>query len=430
MSSLIRKALFAAVAIGAIAPVAGAQQRMAGPRWQGWVGCWTAVSNAVAWDSNNGEPTTVCVTPTSDTASVDIITLASKKVVGRARVTANGQAVPLSAGACTGTEQARFSADGRRVFMRSMVDCNGSKTETSSLLAITSAGEWIDVRSVASGGASNVRVARYRESAISPDLPPGIVAAIGPRSIGATGARIAAGSTFGNDAIIEASKFVDAGVVSGWIMESGQRFAVDAWSLTQLADAGVPGQVTDAMIDVSNPRGNSMGTYANRGRYVEPYGRGASDWWDQDTGMRISVYSYPTYDPWGFGWGWGYPIGYFGNYGRAYDYGRGLAVVGLGWGYGFGYGSGYGRGRSIGYYYPPVIVLHQGNGGGGDYTHGQAVNGGGYTTGRTATPTPSTSAGGVPTGTTTPSPSGSTTGAPSAPTKAAESSGRTAKPRP
>ncbi len=435
MSAVIRRTIITALAIAAIGQVAGAQQPVTGPRWQGWVGCWTAVANAGAWDSNNGPPATVCVAPTSEATAVDVVTLVDNKVVGRNRIDANGQPHPLSAGGCTGSEQARFSTDGRRVFMRSMVDCQGAKTETSALLAITATGDWIDVRSVASGGASNVRVARYRETTVPASVPADLTAAMTNRGLGAAGARIASSAPFSNDAIIEASKFVDAGVVQGWIMESGQRFAVDAWSLMQLADAGVPGQITDAMVQVSNPRqAHSTTVYASNGRYATPYGRGASDWWDQDTGERIIVYSYPAYDPWGFGWGFGYPLGYYPGYGRSYSYGRGLSyTVGLGWGYGFGYGYGAGYNtRGVGYYYPPVIVLHQTNGGG--YDHGKATKGEGYSAGPQGAPstpaTPGTLAGTAgSTGAQVPTAGASSTSSQS-PAKAASSSGRTAKGRP
>jgi len=200
-------------------------------------------------------------------------------------------------------------------------------------------------------------------------------------------------------------------VVEAWLLERGQRFALDAKTLMQLADAGVPARVTDAMVAVSNPQQFAVAHEAPATQYNRPD--------DEVTGRRIPVFlAPPPYDP----YGWGYS-----------PYGYGYPYSGYGYnGYGYGYGGYYG--------YPyfggaPVIVAPGGNvpGGGG----GRMVKGQGYqpgvgasSTGRTARPrnqpTPSDTRSSGSSTSSGASSSGSTSSGSSQPA----STTRTAKPRP
>jgi hypothetical protein len=188
-----------------------------------------------------------------------------------------------------------------------------------------------------------------------------------------------AGSSFSTKAIIEASHTVDAAVVESWVSEAGQAFPIDARSLNELASAGVPARVTDAMIAVSRPTEvathhvymypyspygwNSVeGQYGGyeRNRSYGPYDRTSVDTWDQGNRSRLTVNIY-EYDPWGwsafpFGYRFGAPaFGYGLRYGNGSRFGDGSGL-GYGWGYeSRRYGT---SGSRVGYYYPPVIVLH------------------------------------------------------------------------
>jgi len=181
----------------------------------------------------------------------------------------------------------------------------------------------------------------------------------------AQGARVATGADIGTTAVIEASKKASPAVVEAWLLERGQHFSLDATTLVQLADAGIPARVTDAMVAVSNPQKFAVAHVDPTTQYNRPE--------DDVTGRRIPVYLVPPpYDP--FLWG-------YSNYG---------------YGYGYGYGSPYGYGAYGNYYgYPyyggtPIIVVP---GSGNVPGHGRMVNGSGYqpsvgagNTGRTAHP--------------------------------------------
>jgi hypothetical protein len=355
-------------------------------------------------------PRIVCITPTRDPDVVDIAAIAGGKVVTRDRIDASGRPQAIDGTGCKGSQTARWSADGRRVFLKSSVNCEGVQTEMSAILAMTASGNWLDVRRVAAGEGTDVRVARYRDVGMPRDVPTEVASLIDTRgNFVVQDARVDNAAPVGPNAIIEASRMVDASVVEAWVVENGQRYDFDARTLTQLADAGVPARVTDAMVSVTKEA-----QLADRGErdvyYYSPYGwntygasyghngRGSADAWNQGTSSRTTTeyYSgersrlvvnvYTTYDPWGFGY-WpygGYRYGYA-PFGYGFRYGHGQLI---GFDYFNPYGSYWGRSypylsnprNRVGYTYPPVIVLHN------DPTNtaprGRSVKGEGYTPGR------------------------------------------------
>ena len=391
-----------------------AQEARAGSRWLGWVGCWTASvpgASAFATPAENG--TFVCITPAAQASdAIDLTTIGGGKVVSTQRIDASGVERPVDAKGCTGVQRAAWSADERRVYLRSSSTCDGLKSTTSGILSMTSNGEWLDVRGMSSYGSQNVRVARYRDAGIPASVPAEIATALRERSGGADVARLRAGASIGATAVIEASRSADSSVVAAWLLEREQRFALDAKTLVQLADAGVPGAVTDAMVAVSNP------TVFRVARASAP-----ADSLPLETvssRRRTSAMVVP-YDPWLWGtygldsYRYGYPYGY--GYGYGYS------------GYGYGYNNGY-----YGGYAPPIIIVNPRDPGAA--AAGQMVRGRGYTqpggspsTGSTARERPSTSQ-----PTYTPSSSGSSSSSPSSSGSSGSSSGgssegRTAKPR-
>jgi hypothetical protein len=289
------------------------------------------------------------------------------KVLATKTIDASGAAQPIEAKDCTGTQSAEWSADARRVYLKATANCAGTTRTTSGILAMSPTGEWLDVQGIAAGEGENVRVARYRDAGLPETLPADIKSALEGRNASVQGARVAVGANVGTAAVIEASKKATPAVVEAWLLERGQRFALDAKTLMQLADAGVPARVTDAMVAVSNPQQFAVAHEAPATQYNRPE--------DEVTGRRIPVFlAPPPYDP--FSWGYS-PYGY--GYGYPYGYGYN----------GYGYG-GYGYGGYYGYpYYGRVIVVPVGNVPSG----GRMVRGQGYqpgvgasSTGRSAKP--------------------------------------------
>ena len=399
-----------AAALVSLTAATSAAQSNSGSRWQGWLGCWTAAAPDLLVP---GAVPLVCITPTPNADVVDVMTIADGKVVATKHIDASGREQPMDVKDCSGTQRAEWSADGRRVYLKAVATCGGTSRTTSGILAIAPSGDWLDVQGVAAGEGENVRVAHYRDAGLPSTLPANIAAALEGRSISVQGARIAAGAAVGTNAVIEASKAATPAVVEAWLLERGQKFSLDARTLVQLADAGVPARVTDAMVAVSNPKAFAVA-------HPEPRDNGLDD---DVAGRRISVYMTPMYDPWGWGYSPYSGYGYGNNYG-GYNYGaRGYGGYGYG---GYGYPGYYGG--------APVIII--GQPGGVSSGHGRMVKGQGYvpdvpagTTERRAVPrssspasTPDRSAG---------SSSGSSSSGSSSPAPApAPAPQRTARPRP
>ncbi len=338
------------------ATAAGAQQARVGPKWVAWVGCWTASpAGESAFVPAPASGPVVCITPSASGDAADFTTVDSGKVVSTQRIDASGVEARVDATGCTGTQRANWSADERRIYLRSASNCNGVNSTTSAILAISASGEWLDIHDVKSYGSDNVRVARYRDAGIPAALPAQIASVLRERGVGVEAARMAAGGDVGPTAVIEASRAADSLVVAAWLTEREQHFHVDAKTLVQLAEAGVPGAVTDVLVAASNP---GVFQFA---RAAQPEDRGTTIYTDAGgRRRRVSAMGEP-YDPWSWGsLGYGYPIGYgYGSlgYGR-YGYN----------GYGYGYGGYYGG------YVPPIVVVTSGT-----QSRGQMVKGRGYT---------------------------------------------------
>ena len=395
-------ALAAAMAFVALGG-AGAQQAGTAAHWQAWLGCWTASAPGTAYGSAQFAAPIVCVVPTSNADVVEIATIADGKVIKRDSIDASGREKALRSPDCEGVQMARWSADGRRAYLSSTSSCSGLVTKATSILAVTPAGDWLDIRGVAAGGGENVRVARYRDIGIPNSVPADIAEVLRGRSMSSLSARVAAGATIGTAAVTEATRLSNASVVQAWLLERGQRFSLNANELVALADAGMPAGVTDALVAVSYPDAFQVARADDNALN--------SDEVDSRSRRVVPVYLDPYYSP----YDWGYSRYGYDRYGSPYGYGYG----GVG-GYG-GYNGGYSG--------PIVIVTGTQSAGGGS---SQMVKGQGYTenrpsssSGRSASPNaPSPSAGSSGSS----SSSGQSQGQTQQPSQPAES--RTAKPRP
>jgi len=412
MNRLAQAARTAAIAAAlvSLSAATGTAQQASGSRWQGWLGCWTAAAPDALVPTN---APVVCITPTSNADVVNVATIQDGKVLATKPIDASGSVQAIEAKDCTGTQSAEWSADARRVYLKATANCAGTTRTTSGILAMSPTGEWLDVQGISAGEGENVRVARYRDAGLPENLPADIKSALEGRNTSVQGARIAAGANIGTTAVIEASKKATPAVVEAWLLERGQRFALDANTLVQLADAGVPARVTDALVAVSNPQQFAVAHPTPDVQYNR------AD--DEVTGRRIPVFlAPPPYDP----YGWGY---------AGYGYGYGYP-------YGYGYGSRYGYPYGGYYGYPyyggaPVIVVPGGNVPGGN--GGRMVKGEGYqpgvgatSTGRTARPRNQPSPSDTRSAGSSTSAGSSSAGSSSSGSSQPSSTTRTAKPRP
>jgi hypothetical protein len=338
-------------------------------RWQPWIGCWQPApppspDGATFSLPRNSNAPIVCVAPSTDAraaSSVDVVTIANGKVESRDAIDASGQSVSRSKQGCNGVESANWSANGRRLYMTSDFDCPGGlKRVTSGLFAISPGGDWINVQSVKANGSSGITVLHYNSVATPSAAPADVAQALSDRALASNTARAAAAANLTTADIVEASHKADSSVVAAWIVDRGQKFNVDANQLVALADAGLPGNVTDAMVAVSYPKEfvvNRAGQNADALPASDGNDVGGADIQRAEENTDVRVMTMPAYSPYGYSpfayapygfYGYGYsPYGYspygYSPYG-ALPYG----------GYYSPYAAGYG-----GYYWnsAPVIIL-------------------------------------------------------------------------
>lgn len=336
------------------AATAGAQARGADPRWDPWVGCWQYSET-----STNAQSTLVCVVPAAGKSAVDIVSIANGKEVQRDRIGATGERQPSTKDGCGGWESAQWSADGRRIYMKSELTCPNALQRTSDgLFAMSAAGEWIAVQAVRAGGGSGMQVVRYRDAGVPAGVPAEIASALSGRAVALSASRLAAGASIGSAEVLDASRQVDAGVVQAWLVERGQRFEIGAKELASLADAGVPGSVTDVMVALAYPKTFAIDPANYDGAMRAPTGTSLNR-----TKPMYGIFGYPSfglgYDPYYSRYGYSpyrySPYGYYSPYGLGYS--------------SYGSGSGWYFNRS-----PYVIISSRQSA-----PHGQTIKEGGYT---------------------------------------------------
>lgn len=342
-----------------LAPAANAQDARADGSWQGLLGCWqpvtaTSADTYSAWmeqRARDAEAPRLCIVPTANTQAVEFVTVAGGKVTTRDTIDAGNAHLARKRDNCDGWAGAAWSMDGRRVYLTSQYSCDGSVSRSSSgMLAMSSDGQLMQIDEIASGGTKSVRVARYRSVA----APEGITldSALVPRAdaIPVTAVRASMSGALTGADIVDAVKNVDQLVVEAWLVERGDRFVVDAKRLAALADAGVPGRITDLMVALAYPRVFALDQSTRVASMATPVGSG-----------RTVYATLPPSDPFGYQSGFGYrPYGYspYSYLYGGYPYNR----------YGYGY-----------FYQPPVVIVRGSGGGSPSRPHGHAVNGRGYT---------------------------------------------------
>jgi hypothetical protein len=216
--------------------------------WLAWHGCWREVTD----DGAGGQM--LCVLPGDDATEARIVTFAEGVSGVFTTLRVDGIARAVEDGGCTGTEVASWSQDGRRVFLRSELDCQGLRRVSTGILAMVAENEWIDVQAATMGQQHATRQLRYRAVGIGeapeqvrPLLPVG-------RDLARESARLHTSAPLQIEDVIEASALVAPPVLQGLLAARRHGFSMDARSLVQLETAGVPRDVIDVVVALSYPK--------------------------------------------------------------------------------------------------------------------------------------------------------------------------------
>ncbi len=373
-------------------------------RWGAFLGCWEPVGETV-------EQGMLCVRPAE--GGVEIITVVEGEITTSDLLVADGAARQRTLEGCEGSESARFSMDGRRVFTRSDFVCGEELPRTATgIMSMTAPTRWLDVRSVDVDGEAVAWVQEYRLVGPERVAEAGIEDPTLGIGMAVRSARMAASRPIRLSDVEEAVAEVDPKAVEAWVAARGERFELNADALMRLDDAGVPASVIDVVVAVSYPerfqidepidgagmRGTRVADMGDYDRNRDRYGYGGRNCWGSRFGYYgvRSLYWNPFY--------YGYSSCYSPYY-SPYSYGYGF------YGYPFG-----------GYYYTPrpIIITERTS------SRARVINGRGYSSGRTGN-SGAASRGGA--GGARVTPAGASAGSGGSRASGGASTGRKAKPR-
>ena len=385
----IRGMFSAAALLFIAAQPAEAQQR----DWSGWHGCW----QGIGLDVPVGEM--LCILPGENAATVRLATVSNNTIVSEAQLRADGVARAVEEGGCKGTERATFSADGRRIYTASEMDCGPGtiKRTSTGIIAMVNESEWIDAQAVTVEGQHAARTTRFQSVPVS-RLDESIAALLpAEQRLAQETARLHAAAPLTQEHVIEATRVAAAPVVEAVLAARQQGFKLDVESLRGLKSAGVPPSTIDVMVALSYPQEFAVEEQsAAAAQHVMPESRSYRDdcYYDPFFGVRS-------------GCGYGYD---------RYGYSR----------YGYSPYSSYGYYGGF-YNRPPVVVVvtptSEIQGG------GSVVKGRGYTRSKTSTTPTSTTSSSRPSTSSAGSSSGTSTSGGSSSSGTSSTPVRTAKPR-
>lgn len=243
LRTLLGPAALALIAVAA--PVRAEAQASSG--WQAWFGCWTASGEVVS------ESRTTCVTPGDDVLTARFLTIDEDGVAGESIIQADGVARPVEEGGCVGTQSARFSADGRRVFTRSDLTCASAPRVSTGILGFVAGDRWVDSQGLTVRDQHAARTVRY-QAVSTAGMPAEVLEALaGDQGLAREAARLDATAPLGATGIIEASAEVAPPALEGFLAEMDQGPRLTADELVMLADHGVPSSTIDVMVALGYP---------------------------------------------------------------------------------------------------------------------------------------------------------------------------------
>jgi hypothetical protein len=382
--------------------------------WDAWYGCWRATGEASLGAG------VVCVLPGDDASTIRIVTVEDGAVAGESVLRADGVSRAVDDGGCTGEERAHWSRDGRRVFVRTELDCGGVQRVSTGVLALIAENEWIDAQALTVAGQHAARSIRYR--AVRPEAVPDVVASDLPqgRRLALEAARLQAAAPLELEDIIEAAGTVAPPALEALLAARQQGYRMDARTLVRLEAERVPSSVIDLMVALSYPR-----TFTVQAQQAPGATAGVVPWFDTAPGR--SAWVNDCSDVWYGDLRYRPECAYLFRYSR-YGYGYGSRWGYSPWGYD-PYGWNYGT--------TPVVIIGTQQPGpaesGGSLTRGQGyTRGGGASTGtaRSRSEPGRSSAGAASSPSSSPSTSSGSTSSGSSSSGSGSDTGRTAQPRP
>ncbi len=212
-------------------------------RWRAYIGCWVSYTEGARGAD-------LCVVPTRDSETVEMISLVRDSVTSRTTITTSGQRVHRTRADCTGWDSARWSLDERRVYLRTEYTCTSGLTQSSTgIIAMSSLNLFSRIDHARSEHAAAIRMIAYSALAETAGLPDELLRRLPGRDDAATrAARINSAAFVSIADVADAAKALDEPVVDTWLSDRGHVYALTRDEVRSLRDVAVPASVIDMML--------------------------------------------------------------------------------------------------------------------------------------------------------------------------------------
>lgn len=211
-------------------------------RWNAYVGCW-----AVNADGYRLAP--MCIVPTADAATVELISFLPDSILSRTTVSATAERVMRTRGDCAGWDLARWSLDERRLYVRTEYDCAPGVTQVStSIFSMTGLNAFTRVDGARTNAGATLRVSHYTVFNDTLTVPKEILRRLAVGNTDAIRAARYRNAAFVSLAdVADADKALETPVVEAWLADRGHAYNLSLEDTRRLRDVAVSASVIDVM---------------------------------------------------------------------------------------------------------------------------------------------------------------------------------------
>ena len=186
--------------------------------WAPFLGCWSTSSGGVIGPM-------VCVVPTdSSPARVEFMTIDSDSIVSRTIVDASDTPRRMTRGGCRGIESARFSSNGKRLYMHAEYGCQGKPTTRSdALLAMTRPDAFTHMERITKPSGAEPRVVNFIVQLDTAVFPAAVKRHLTSyRELTVNVATLESVDPLSASDIMDAASELDPLLVQAWLQDRGQ----------------------------------------------------------------------------------------------------------------------------------------------------------------------------------------------------------------
>jgi hypothetical protein len=251
MRSLLRCASFGLLMV-LVLPTGLRAQTTPDARALRLLGCWTPASLSAI----DARPRTCLLPSDSLSSAIELVTLsAAGAMLGPGTlIHTSGDAHPMKADGCRGTERASWSEDDMRLYLRATLQCGAEGVREQFGLITLDRQDLLIIRGVSGGPNGGVQVdALVSDSAGTDSMTMAMRARVARAAALGTSAREIGAEAITVAALSEAITATSAPVVEAWLITQHAPLSVNVTALRAMKRAGLPTRTIDVLVALANP---------------------------------------------------------------------------------------------------------------------------------------------------------------------------------